>query len=93
MLGGPLAQNDELVPSKNWRHAEWTVAAHLHASALFADAVLTRVPLLRLSAVYTSVVGKETCVTVAVLSVWPIIIEATKTLNKGRPESVPLFPW
>jgi hypothetical protein len=43
--------------------------------------------------VYTSSVGKETCVTVAVLSVWPIIIEATKSLNKGGKESVPLFPW
>jgi hypothetical protein len=38
-------------------------------------------------------VGKETCVTVALLSVWPIIIEATKSLNKGGKESVPLFPW
>jgi len=43
--------------------------------------------------IYTSSVGKETCVTVAVLSVWPIIIEATKSLNKGGKESVPLFPW
>jgi hypothetical protein len=31
-------------------------------------------------------------VTVAVLSIWPAIIEATKSLNKGK-ESVPLFPW
>lgn len=46
-----------------------------------------------LAVVYTSSVGKETCVTVALLSVWPIIIEATKSLNKGQPESVPLFPW
>jgi len=22
-----------------------------------------------------------------------MIIEATKSLNKGKPESVPLFPW
>jgi hypothetical protein len=32
-------------------------------------------------------------VTVAVLCVWPIIIEATKSLNKGKAESVPVFPW
>jgi hypothetical protein len=32
-------------------------------------------------------------VTVALLCVWPIIIEATKSLNKGKPESVPVFPW
>lgn len=44
------------------------------------------------SAVYTSSVGPETAVTVAVLSVLPIIIEATKTLNPGK-ESVPYFPW
>jgi len=42
--------------------------------------------------VFTSSVGKECAVTVAVLSVLPIIIEATKTLGKGK-ESVPLFPW
>jgi len=41
--------------------------------------------------IYTSSVGKETAVAVAVLSVWPIIVEATKTL--GKKESVPLFPW
>jgi hypothetical protein len=35
-------------------------------------------------AVYTSIVGKETVVAVAVLCVWPIIIEATKSLNKGK---------
>jgi len=44
-------------------------------------------------AVFTSSVGKETCVAVALLCVWPIIVEATKSLNKGQPESVPLFPW
>lgn len=44
-------------------------------------------------AVYTSSVGKETLVTVVALCIWPIIIEATKSLNKGQPESVPLFPW
>lgn len=42
--------------------------------------------------IYTTSVGKETAVAVAVLSVWPMIIEATKVLNKGQ-ESVPLFPW
>uniref|UniRef100_A0AC62AEM4 Lhca2 n=1 Tax=Dunaliella tertiolecta TaxID=3047 RepID=A0AC62AEM4_DUNTE len=42
--------------------------------------------------IFTSSVGKESCVFVAVLSVLPIIIEATKTLGKGK-ESVPLFPW
>jgi hypothetical protein len=31
-------------------------------------------------------------VTVAVLSVYPAIIEATKSLGKGQ-ESKPLFPW
>jgi len=41
--------------------------------------------------IYTTSVGKETAVTVAVLSVWPIIVEATKSLSKK--ESVPLFPW
>lgn len=45
-------------------------------------------------AVFTSSVGKESAVTVAVLSVWPIIIEATKTLNKDGKDSKPaLFPW
>lgn len=43
--------------------------------------------------VYTSSVGPETAVTVAVLSIWPAIIEATKSLNKSGKESVPLFPW
>jgi hypothetical protein len=44
--------------------------------------------------VFTSSVGPECTVTVAVLSVWPMIIEATKTLApKGEKESVPLFPW
>ncbi|GLI59015.1 hypothetical protein VaNZ11_000839 [Volvox africanus] len=42
--------------------------------------------------IYTSSVGPETAVTVAVLSVLPIIIEATKTLNPGK-EAVPYFPW
>ncbi|GFR44824.1 hypothetical protein Agub_g6163, partial [Astrephomene gubernaculifera] len=42
--------------------------------------------------IYTSSVGPETCVTVAVLCVLPMIIEATKTLNPGK-ESVPYFPW
>jgi hypothetical protein len=42
--------------------------------------------------IYTSPVGPETAVTVSVLSVLPIIIEATKTLNGGK-ESVPYFPW
>jgi hypothetical protein len=46
-----------------------------------------------LAAVFTSSVGPETVVTVALLCVWPIIIEATKSLNKGKPESVPVFPW
>eukprot|EP00195_Chlamydomonas_chlamydogama_P010221 CAMPEP_0202889590 /NCGR_PEP_ID=MMETSP1392-20130828/165_1 /ASSEMBLY_ACC=CAM_ASM_000868 /TAXON_ID=225041 /ORGANISM="Chlamydomonas chlamydogama, Strain SAG 11-48b" /LENGTH=251 /DNA_ID=CAMNT_0049572951 /DNA_START=69 /DNA_END=824 /DNA_ORIENTATION=- len=44
--------------------------------------------------IFTSSVGKETAVTVAVLSVWPIIIEATKSLNKGGKQDTPaLFPW
>jgi hypothetical protein len=38
-------------------------------------------------------VGKETTVAVALLCVYPIIVEATKSLNKGQKESVPLFPW
>jgi hypothetical protein len=42
--------------------------------------------------IFTSSVGKESAVTVAVLSVLPIIIEATKTLSKGK-ASTPLFPW
>jgi hypothetical protein len=43
--------------------------------------------------IFTSSVGPESTVTVALLCVWPIIIEATKSLNKGKPESVPVFPW
>lgn len=43
--------------------------------------------------IFTSSVGKESAVAVAVLCVWPIIIEATKSLNKGSQESFPLFPW
>uniref|UniRef100_A0A383WNZ7 Chlorophyll a-b binding protein, chloroplastic n=1 Tax=Tetradesmus obliquus TaxID=3088 RepID=A0A383WNZ7_TETOB len=43
--------------------------------------------------IFTSSVGPESVVTVALLCVWPIIIEATKSLNKGKPESVPVFPW
>eukprot|EP00197_Chlamydomonas_leiostraca_P007830 CAMPEP_0202859490 /NCGR_PEP_ID=MMETSP1391-20130828/1574_1 /ASSEMBLY_ACC=CAM_ASM_000867 /TAXON_ID=1034604 /ORGANISM="Chlamydomonas leiostraca, Strain SAG 11-49" /LENGTH=249 /DNA_ID=CAMNT_0049538523 /DNA_START=46 /DNA_END=795 /DNA_ORIENTATION=- len=42
--------------------------------------------------IFTSSVGKESAVTVAVLCVLPIIIEATKSLNKGK-ESTPIFPW
>jgi hypothetical protein len=49
--------------------------------------------LLPASTVFTSSVGPETTVTVALLCVWPIIIEATKSLNKGKAESVPVFPW
>lgn len=42
--------------------------------------------------VFTSSVGPESAVFVAVLSIWPIIIEATKT--KGAKSSTPaLFPW
>ncbi len=47
----------------------------------------------RSPAVYSSSVGPETAVTVAVLSIWPVIIEATKSLNKSGKEPVPLFPW
>lgn len=43
--------------------------------------------------IYTTSVGKETAVTVALLSVWPMIIEATKTLAPKDEESVPIFPW
>jgi hypothetical protein len=46
-----------------------------------------------LSAVFTSSVGPESTIFVALLCVWPIIIEATKSLNKGGKESVPIFPW
>eukprot|EP00877_Chromochloris_zofingiensis_P007734 jgi/Chrzof1/3213/Cz12g16070.t1_LHC6[v5.2] len=42
--------------------------------------------------IYETEVGPETCVAVGLLSVWPIIIEATKSLEKGK-ESVPVFPW
>ncbi len=49
-------------------------------------------PPMRRPAVFTSVVGKESAVTVAVLSVWPIIVEATKTLNKNQ-DTPALFPW
>jgi len=41
--------------------------------------------------IFTSSVGKETAVAVAVLSVWPMIIEATKTSGKSATPS--LFPW
>jgi hypothetical protein len=45
-------------------------------------------------AVFTSSVGPESTVAVACLAVWPMIIEATKSLNKGsKEESVPTFPW
>ncbi len=37
--------------------------------------------------IFTSSVGKESAVFVALLSVWPIIIEATKSLNKGKVSS------
>jgi len=43
--------------------------------------------------IFTSSVGPESTVFVALLCVWPIIIEATKSLNKGGKESVPIFPW
>ena len=44
--------------------------------------------------IYTSSVGKEMAVAVAVAMVWPMIIEATKVTNKGGKESQPsLFPW
>ena len=43
--------------------------------------------------IFTSSVGPESTVTVAVLSVWPMIIEATKTLSPKGEKSVPLFPW
>lgn len=50
------------------------------------------------SQVFTSSVGPESTVAVAALAVWPMIVEATKTLNKGSKdeqgeESVPTFPW
>jgi len=40
--------------------------------------------------IYTSSVGKETCVTVVLLSIWPMIIEATK---KDKKNGEPLLPW
>lgn len=43
--------------------------------------------------IFTSSVGPESTVTVAVLSVWPMIVEATKTLSPKGEKSVPLFPW
>jgi len=44
--------------------------------------------------IFTSSVGPESTVTVAVLSVYPMIVEATRALApKGEKESVPLFPW
>jgi hypothetical protein len=43
--------------------------------------------------IFTSSVGPESTVAVAALAVWPMIIEATKSLNKGKEESVPTFPW
>mmetsp|Transcript_43680 Transcript_43680/g.130947 ORF Transcript_43680/g.130947 Transcript_43680/m.130947 type:complete len:246 (-) Transcript_43680:100-837(-) len=43
--------------------------------------------------IYTSSVGKETAVTVAVLCVYPMIIEVQKTLNKGQDSTPVLFPW
>lgn len=43
--------------------------------------------------IFTSSVGPESTIAVAVLAVWPMIIEATKSLNKGQKESVPTFPW
>lgn len=54
--------------------------------------LLLPIPHLSTCAVFTSSVGKESAVTVAVLCVLPIIIEATKSLNKGK-ESTPIFPW
>ncbi|KAL6749282.1 light-harvesting protein of photosystem I [Haematococcus lacustris] len=42
--------------------------------------------------IFTSIVGKESVLTVALLCVWPIIIEASKTLSKGQTQP-PLFPW
>ena len=50
-------------------------------------------PLSPSPAVYTSPVGKETCVTVALLAVWPIIVEATKSLNPKAGSDKPVFPW
>ncbi|KAG1660133.1 hypothetical protein FOA52_003793 [Chlamydomonas sp. UWO 241] len=44
--------------------------------------------------IYTSAVGKETVVTIAVLCIWPMIIEVQKTLNKQDDTYPPaLFPW
>lgn len=36
---------------------------------------------------------QETAVTVAVLCIWPMIIEIQKTLNKGKDDTPALFPW
>jgi hypothetical protein len=55
------------------------------------NSVTCSVGYLPLLAVFTSSVGPECSLAVALLCVWPIIIEATKTL--GKSESVPLFPW
>jgi len=41
--------------------------------------------------IFTSSVGKETAVAVAVLSVWPMIVEATK--KAGNKDTPVLFPW
>lgn len=43
--------------------------------------------------IFTSSVGPESTIAVAALAIWPMIIEATKSLNKGKEESVPTFPW
>jgi hypothetical protein len=42
--------------------------------------------------IYTSSVGPETCVTVGVLCILPMLIEVSKTLNNGK-ESTPIFFW
>lgn len=49
-------------------------------------------------AVYTSKVGPETCLTVALLCVLPIILEAKNALQKDSKEKVPSVafwaePW
>lgn len=44
--------------------------------------------------IYTSSVGPETIVAVAVLNIIPVIIEVTKISDKKKgEESVPIFPW
>lgn len=68
------------------------LTATLHTRACVHTHSLWHPPPLLVRAVYTSVVGKETCVTVALLAVWPIIIEATKSLNP-KDETKPVFPW